>query len=132
MSSRSLILSITAVGFALALGWRSLSSAPPPAAPAAPPATTSPTLLELGSHSCSSCKAMKPVLADLQSAHKGALTVESVDVWEHREVAEQHHVRTIPTQIFISAAGEELFRHTGFLSRADIEARWAELGVELK
>jgi thioredoxin 1 len=35
----------------------------------------------------------------------------------------------IPTQIFFDAEGRELFRHTGFLAKEDILAKWKELGV---
>ena len=37
----------------------------------------------------------------------------------------------IPTQIFYDASGNELFRHTGFIAKEDILAKWKELGIEL-
>jgi thioredoxin 1 len=38
----------------------------------------------------------------------------------------------IPTQIFFDADGNELFRHEGFYARADMLAKWQELGYEFK
>ena len=44
---------------------------------------------------------------------------------------ERYGIKTIPTQIFFDASGKELFRHVGFMSKADILKKWSELGISL-
>lgn len=89
-----------------------------------------PRLVDLGASKCIPCKAMAPILAELKQTYAGRLRVEFIDVWENRAAAEQHRIRSIPTQIFYDAEGKELFRHEGFYGRQEILAKWAELGFD--
>jgi len=102
--------------------------------PASPlPSHTSgmPRLLDLGSKSCTACTMLEPVLEELRSNHVGRLQVDFIDVWEHEQVATDYGVEIIPVQIFFDANGQELYRHQGFISVQDIEAKFEELGVDL-
>lgn len=94
-------------------------------------ATALPRLLDLGADKCVPCKMMAPILEELKETYAGTLTVEFVDVWKDPAAAQPYGIRVIPTQIFFSAGGTELFRHEGFFSREDILAKWRELGVKL-
>mgnify|MGYP001816049505 CR=1 FL=1 len=89
-----------------------------------------PRLLDLGAGKCVPCKAMAPILDEMKETFAGRLDVVFIDVWENEGVSEKYDVRMIPTQIFFDAAGNELFRHEGFFSRADLLAKWAELGYD--
>jgi thioredoxin 1 len=91
-----------------------------------------PTLLELGSDTCIPCRRMQPILAELRSEYAGQFRVEYVDIRKDRGTGEKYRVRVMPTQIFLNAEGRVLSRHEGFCPKADILAKWAELGVELK
>jgi len=101
-------------------------------APAESPARRLPKLLDLGSDSCVPCKAMVPVLDGLKKEYAGRMDVEFIDVWKNEEAGKQYNVEMIPTQIFFDADGKELFRHTGFLGKDDILAKWSELGVGIQ
>lgn len=101
----------------------------PPASAEAQPAAM-PRLVDLGAGKCMACKMMTPVLEGLTREFAGRMEVEFIDVWENPGAGERFNVRVIPTQIFFSPAGEELFRHEGFLSREDILAKWKELNYE--
>ncbi len=90
-----------------------------------------PTLLELGSVNCVPCKMMAPILDELRETFGGQIKVDFVDVWKDEEAGQQYGIRSIPTQIFFDADGNELFRHEGFYPREDIVAKWKELGVAL-
>lgn len=90
-----------------------------------------PRLLELGADKCVPCKMMAPILADLKSQYEGRMTVEFIDIWKDPGAGEKYGVEMIPTQIFFDAEGRELYRHTGFLAKEDILAKWNELGVTL-
>jgi thioredoxin 1 len=104
------------------------------------PATTGvgrpgvPILLDLGATECIPCKKMAPILEELDTAYAGVLNVEFVNVWEaaNKETAKSYGIEEIPTQIFLDPEGNELWRHVGFISKADILAKWSELGYELK
>jgi len=102
------------------------------AATAAPVAAARlPKLLDLGATKCIPCRMMAPVLEGLKRQYAGRLDVQFIDVWENPDAAKQHKIEMIPTQIFYSAAGKELFRHIGFYGREDILAQWKELDVDL-
>lgn len=90
-----------------------------------------PRLLDLGADKCVPCKMMSPILEDLKNQYAGRMTVEFIDIWKNPDAGEKYGVEMIPTQIFFDAEGRELFRHTGFLAREDILAKWKELGVSL-
>jgi len=102
-------------------------------APAAPPQTNAlPKLVDLGAGKCIPCKMMAPILEQLKKDYAGQLTVEFIDVWKNPDAGKPYKIEVIPTQIFYHATGKELFRHIGFYAKADILAKWKELGVELK
>lgn len=102
-----------------------------PASPAAVAGAKLPKLLDLGAGKCVPCKAMVPVLEELEKEYAGRLIVEFIDVWKNEGAGKQYGVDIIPTQIFYDASGKELFRHTGFFGKEDILAKWKELGVNL-
>ena len=102
-----------------------------PANPNAPAAIQLPRLLDLGADKCVPCKKMAPILSELKSNYVGQLEVEFIDVWKNPDAAKPYKVRLIPTQIFYAVNGKELFRHEGFYGKADILAKWKELGVNL-
>jgi hypothetical protein len=74
---------------------------------------------------------MAPILAELKRELAGRLIVNFVDVWQHEGIGEAYGIKIIPTQIFYDAAGKELARHEGFISKANILEKWKELGVDL-
>lgn len=90
-----------------------------------------PKLLDLGSDKCVPCKMMFPVLDQLKKDYKGKLKVEFIDVWKDRKAGETYKISSIPTQIFYDAKGKELFRHVGYISEADIVAKFKDLGIKL-
>ena len=100
-------------------------------APAATTIQRLPRLVDLGADKCIPCKMMAPILEDLKKTYVSKLEVEFIDVWKNSGAGEQYGIRVIPTQIFFSADGKELFRHEGFFAKEDILAKWKEFGVEL-
>ena len=107
-----------------------------PTDPASPPPTAStpapkalPQLIDLGAKKCIPCKMMAPILEELAQTHADQFTTTFCDVWENQEPAQRYGIRSIPTQIFLSPDGKELFRHEGFISKEDILKKWQELGV---
>ncbi len=88
-----------------------------------------PRLVDLGADKCIPCQAMTPILDELREEYTGTFEVQFIDVWKNPKAGEEYGVQMIPTQIFLDADGNERFRHTGFLGKEDILAKWQELGV---
>jgi thioredoxin 1 len=104
-----------------------------PAAKPAPAATAKlPKLIDLGAGKCIPCKMMKPILEELKRDYADQFVTEFIDVWENPDAGKPYDIGLIPTQIFFDADGKELFRHEGFLGKADILGKWRELGVDIK
>ncbi|MEZ4395829.1 MAG: thioredoxin family protein [Candidatus Krumholzibacteriia bacterium] len=130
MGVRLGILALVALAALLVLRWgRGEETSAVAEAPVV--AVALPRLVDLGSTTCIPCKRMAPILAELAEEQSGRLEVEVIDVREQPEAAARHDIRLIPTQIFFAADGRELWRHEGFIPKADILAKWAELGVTL-
>ena len=91
-----------------------------------------PRLLDLGADKCIPCKKMAPILEAMKEEFEGRLQVDFIDVWKNPKEAPKYRVTTIPTQIFLSPDGKELFRHVGFYSREDILGKWKSLGYEFQ
>lgn len=90
-----------------------------------------PTMLELGSEGCIPCEQMIPVMAALREEYPGKIAIEFHDVREDQTMARRYNIRLIPTQIFLTADGEEYFRHEGFLPKEEIEGIFRQMGVNL-
>ena len=104
------------------------------AAPCQIKAKTLPKLVDFGAEACIPCKKLAPILKQLTQEYKGVLTVEFIDVWQKKNVpkAQAHKIKVIPTQIFFTPCGKELWRHEGFITKEAILAKWKELGYNLK
>jgi thioredoxin 1 len=91
-----------------------------------------PQLIDLGADKCIPCRMMKPILDELSAQYAGQFDVIFIDVWKDRDAGTIYNIRAIPTQIFFSPEGRELFRHEGFYPKDEIMKKWKELGYEFK
>jgi peptidylprolyl isomerase len=89
-----------------------------------------PTIAELGSSTCIPCKQMKPLLEQLATEYEGKLNVVIVEIYEHRELAQQYGIMAIPTQIIFDNSGKEITRHMGFWPREEIIAQLEKMGID--
>lgn len=143
-----MVAALTIVGGAgwFQMGIRATAAAfaadPPPApatqpttAPASQPATQAaagklPRVVDLGADKCKACKDLAPILAQLKKEYEGRVIVEFIDVWKNPKAGDPYKVKVIPTQVFFDRDGKEVWRHVGFLSKADFIAKFKELGVK--
>ncbi len=103
-----------------------------PAAPAAAPAPrVLPRFVDIGTTSCAPCKVMMGVLAELEQRYPDSLKVEFINSHDNPDIAEKLNIQAIPSQIFYSPGGQELFRHTGVMRTDAVVAKWKELGLIL-
>ncbi len=84
----------------------------------------------MGAGKCTACRQMKPIIEELQKEYAGRLQVDSIDVVDQRDEAAQFNWKLIPCQVFLDADGKELWRHEGLMSKANILAKWNELGFK--
>ena len=91
-----------------------------------------PRLVDVGADKCVPCKLMAPILEEMKGEYAGRMDVDFVDAWKNPEEAKSYGVQMIPTQIFYNPEGQELFRRSGFIGKADILAKWLELGYDFK
>ncbi len=87
-----------------------------------------PALIDLGSTTCIPCQMMEEELEKLEAAAGDKLDVQFINVNQNRQAAGDFGVRVIPTQVFLSESGEELFRHEGYIPFEDMMTKWIELG----
>ena len=103
--------------------------------PASQPATSQPIaaklprVVDLGATKCKACIELAPILEQLKKEYAGRVTVDFIDVWKDSKAGDPYKIRVIPTQVFFDADGKEVWRHEGFLPKADFIAKFKELGV---
>jgi len=88
------------------------------------------TMVDLGADECKPCKMMAPILEEIKKAYAGRAEIIFIDVWKNKKEAQKYGVQIIPTQIFFTANGEEVERHTGFMDKNTIIQKLADLGIE--
>ena len=87
------------------------------------------TMVDLGATSCIPCKMMAPIIEELEAEYRGKAAIIFIDVWKNPDEGKKFKVSMIPTQIFFDRAGNEVYRHSGFLDKNTIMAQLAKMGV---
>jgi thioredoxin 1 len=88
-----------------------------------------PVIVEFGGEHCIPCMGMQPVLHDLQALLGKRGRVVNFWIQSHPEVARQHRIMAMPTQVIFDAKGQEVFRHMGFFPKSDFERILKEKGI---
>lgn len=91
---------------------------------------TLPRMWDYGSTNCLPCMEMEKILTPLITEYAGKVDVRIVNVYENREQTQKARIQVIPTQIFYSPDGKELYRHIGVYPRDSIVAKFKEFGWE--
>ena len=80
------------------------------------------TFVEIGSVNCIPCRAMQPIMKEVEAEYKGQVKVVFHDVWtpKGKEDALKYNIRVIPTQIFLDKDGNEYFRHEGYFPKEGV------------
>ncbi|HUT71462.1 MAG TPA: thioredoxin domain-containing protein [Desulfatiglandales bacterium] len=87
------------------------------------------TMVDLGSDTCIPCKLMAPIMEKVEKKYRGKAAVILIDVRKNQEPAKRFGIRAIPTQIFFDKQGKEFYRHAGFMSEAQIDQVFQNMGV---
>ena len=80
------------------------------------------TFIELGSIRCIPCKAVQPLMDEIEKEYEGIVKVVFHDVWtpEGKPYAYKYKIQAIPTQIFLDENGVEYYRHQGFFPKEEL------------
>jgi thioredoxin 1 len=128
MSTREKATIVLALALAIATVLYVKHARAPVSAGAEAPRIGLPRLVEFGAGWCTPCRLMEPIIEDLRTAYAGRLQVEYIDITKDTGAPEKFQLAGIPTQVFFDAAGNELYRHAGFIAKEDIVEMWKELG----
>ena len=90
--------------------------------------TSLPRMWDFGSENCIPCKTMMGILNPMMSEFAGRVDVRIVNVYQDQALARQCGIQIIPTQIFMDAAGKELYRHVGVYPRDSILTKFKQFG----
>jgi len=136
---KSLVLAVVIAVVVVGVVWKLASRQSSQAATSAPsradtaqaaPDRALPALIELGGRMCIPCKEMRPILHEVEQEYAGRLRVQIIYVEEDADAATKYRIELIPTQVFLDAQGNEVFRHVGKFSKEEIVAQLREMGVE--
>ena len=86
-------------------------------------------IMEFGGEHCIPCMHMQPVLQDLREALGKKAVIRNFWIQEHPDVAQQHKIMLMPTQVVFNPKGEEVFRHMGYFPPAEFQAALQKLGI---
>lgn len=86
-------------------------------------------IVEFGGEHCIPCMHMQPVLQDLQTALDKKARIRNFWIQQHPEVARQHRIMVMPTQVIFNPKGEEVFRHMGYFPPEEFHAALQKLGL---
>lgn len=87
-----------------------------------------PVLLDIGGGECIPCKAMKPVLEELNEDWQGKVIVKFVDYWKYPDLADQFDFSVIPTQFFYDEDGKLYTTHQGQITKDEVIEIFKEMG----
>jgi thioredoxin 1 len=115
--------------FCLVAGFLVVCQVWPAQAQGTAPLTAKPALYEFGAGYCVSCKEMAKIMAELKSTHSDQVEFRMVYVDKEKDLFQQYKIVLIPTQVFLDAAGKEVDRHMGALSREEIIKKLKETEI---
>ncbi len=92
-------------------------------------ASGKPTFVNFGAKGCRPCDMMEPIRQAIKKKYAGKLNVVFVHVRNEQILAARYGVQAIPLLVFFDKNGKEVFRHTGFMPRDQLEKNLAEMGV---
>ena len=80
------------------------------------------TFVEIGSVNCIPCKAMQPIMKEVEEEYKGQVKIVFHDVWTPKGKADaaKYNIRVIPTQVFLDKDGKEYYRHEGYFPKEGV------------
>jgi thioredoxin 1 len=111
----------------LVMGFLAVWQPLPTQAQGSAPPQGQPALYEFGAKYCIPCKEMQKVMAELKPQYSDQVELRMVYADEERPLFKEYQIVAIPTQVFLDAAGKEVDRHLGALSKEEVIKKLKEL-----
>ena len=86
-------------------------------------------IVEFGGEHCIPCRAMQPVLQDLQVALGSKAKVHNFWIQENPEVARRFMIMVMPTQVVFNRKSEEVLRRQGIWQADEFHAALVKVGL---
>jgi thioredoxin 1 len=90
-----------------------------------------PLLKVLSTPSCPACAQMSRVLDDIDIQYGDKLKTEKIDLYEHRDVAQQYNVRYVPHLLFVDASGNVVKEKIGCIPLEEVLKIFQEVGINV-
>lgn len=87
------------------------------------------SMIEFGGRSCTPCKQMQPILAELIAAHGTVIDIVNIYMDDDFKPFDAFDVYLLPTQVIFDKNGEELSRHIGVWPKMEVEEEYRRLGI---
>ena len=87
--------------------------------------STTPILVDFWAEWCGPCKAMNPILTEIEKGQAGKVTIAKLNVDDHGDVAQRFSVMSIPTMMLFSE-GEMKLKMIGAKGKPQLLAEIAE------
>ena len=84
-----------------------------------------PVLVDFFAEWCGPCKAMKPILEELEGIKGEKVRIVKVDVDKHKEIAAYYQIQSVPT-LMIFKDGKQLWRQSGVMRANDLSTILAQ------
>ena len=72
---------------------------------------------------------MEGIIGELQKSHREQVEFRLVYADKEQDMFKQYRVMLIPTQVFLDAAGQEVDRHVGPLTKEEILQKFKKLDL---
>ncbi len=84
------------------------------------------TFLEFSSTGCISCKQMEPVLEAVRNMEQPRVNVIFMHIMKPENLPwmKYYGISAVPMQVLLNNQGKEFYRHYGFISATDLEAKF--------
>ena len=105
------------------LGW----STGPAWGQTQPPAKSRPVIYDFGSGRCLTCREMEKILEAVKGQYGQQVEVRLIYVDRDKDLASRYKIVLIPTQVFVDASGQEVFRHLGLFPKDKLVKKLQEL-----
>jgi thioredoxin 1 len=86
-------------------------------------------IVEFGGEHCIPCKAMQPILQDLQTALGTRVKIHNFWIQKDPETARRFKIMVMPTQVVFNQKGEEVLRHQGIFPADEFHAALKQAGL---
>ena len=91
------------------------------------PLSDKPTIYEFARKFCPVCREMEVMLKEVEAEYRDQINLRILYIDTEEPLFREYRVSLVPTQVFLDASGQEVFRHEGPLSKEKLVQKLKEL-----